>query len=215
MLAGGEKRLVEIMAATHTGKTTAEFEKIVNAWIATAKHPTTEPAVHRDACTSRCSSAGLPARQRLQDLHRLGRRGRVHPAVGGRVYGIPPEQVVGSRGKTRFEMRDGSPVLGKLPEIDLVDDGGQAGGHPAGIGRRPTSRSATPTATSRCSVDDDRARARLGVLVHHTDAQREWANDPASHIGLLTRGLDEADASRLGRRGHETGLGADLLAFEG
>lgn len=111
-----------------------------------------------------------------------------------KVYGIPPEQVVGSSGKLKYEMRDGKPVLMKLPEINLVDD---KAGKPVGIqqhiGRRPIAAFG--------NSDGDREMlewtqagggARLMLLVHHDDAKREWAYDRKSHIGTLDKAWDEA-----------------------
>ena len=111
-----------------------------------------------------------------------------------RVYGIPAEQVVGSRAKVKYQVRDGIPVLLRLPEIDLVDD---KAGKPVGIhqviGRRPIA------AFGNSDGDFEMLEwttagpgPRLGVIVHHTDEQREWAYDRASHIGQLARALDEA-----------------------
>ena len=111
------------------------------------------------------------------------------------VYGIPPEQVVGSSIKTAYEVRDGVPVIIRLPEINFIDD---KAGKPRGdqlatsaAGRSPPS--ATPTATSRCSSGPPPATAPgSAIYIHHTDADREWAYDRDSHIGRLDRGLDEA-----------------------
>jgi hypothetical protein len=112
------------------------------------------------------------------------------------VYGIPPEQVVGSSIKTRFEMRDGKPVLARLPELNFVDD---KAGKPIGInehiGRRPIA------AFGNSDGDLEMLQwtaagggSRLCLLVHHTDAEREWAYDRESHIGRLDKALDEATA---------------------
>ncbi|MHC4325840.1 MAG: HAD family hydrolase, partial [Planctomycetota bacterium] len=112
------------------------------------------------------------------------------------VYGIPPEQVVGSSIKTKFKMRDGKPVLVRLPEINFIDD---KEGKPIGInqhiGRRPIAAFGNSdgdlqmlqwTAAGDCP--------NLMVYIHHTDAEREWAYDRESHIGRLDKGLDEANA---------------------
>ena len=110
------------------------------------------------------------------------------------MYGIPPEQVVGSRAKVKYEMRGDQPVLARLASIDLVDD---KAGKPVGIhqviGRRPT------MAFGNSDGDYEMLRwttsakgARFGLIVHHTDAEREWAYDRDSHIGQLVKALDEA-----------------------
>jgi hypothetical protein len=112
----------------------------------------------------------------------------------GRVYGIPPEQVVGSRGKLKFEMREGKPVLVKLPEVDLIDDGP---GKPVGIhqmiGRRPVmafGNSDGDLQMMQYTTTGD--GPRFGLIVHHTDAEREYAYDRQSDVGRLDKALDEA-----------------------
>ena len=111
-----------------------------------------------------------------------------------RVYGIPPEQVVGSRAKVKYELRDGMPVLLRLPEIDLNDD---KAGKPVGIhqviGRRPTIAFGNSDGDFEMLEWTTSGKGpRLGLIVHHTDAAREWAYDRDSHIGQLVRGLDES-----------------------
>ena len=137
-LAGGEHALIEIVMATHAGMTTEEFEKIVQDWIATAKHPMTKRPY--------TEMVYQPMLELLAYLRANGFKTFIVSGGGiefmrpwtEKVYGIPPEQVVGSSGKTKFEMRDGKPVLVKLPEIDFIDD---KEGKPVGIkehiGRRP------------------------------------------------------------------------------
>jgi hypothetical protein len=112
------------------------------------------------------------------------------------VYGIPPEQVVGSVGKERFELRDGRPVLVKLPDVEFVDD---KSGKPVGIqkfiGRRPLAAFGNSDGDQQMLEWTTSGRgARFGLLVHHTDAEREWAYDRQSHIGKLDKALDEAAA---------------------
>jgi hydroxymethylpyrimidine pyrophosphatase-like HAD family hydrolase len=111
-----------------------------------------------------------------------------------RVYGIPPEQVIGSRAKVKYEVRNGVPVLLRLAEVDLVDD---KAGKPVGIhqviGRRPIAAFGNSDGDfEMLEWTTSGSGARLGVIVHHTDAEREWAYDRTSHIGQLARGLDEA-----------------------
>jgi hypothetical protein len=111
-----------------------------------------------------------------------------------RVYGVPPEQVVGSRAKTRYEVRNGVPVLLRLAEVDFIDD---KAGKPVGIqqviGRRPIAAFGNSDGDfEMLEWATSGPGPRLGVIVHHTDAEREWAYDRNSHIGQLARGLDEA-----------------------
>jgi hypothetical protein len=113
-----------------------------------------------------------------------------------KVYGIPPEQVVGSSGKLKFEMRDGKPVLVKLPEINLIDD---KAGKPVGIqqhiGRRPIAAFGNSDGDlEMLQWTTAGSGARFALIVHHTDEKREWAYDRKSHIGTLDKALDEAIA---------------------
>jgi phosphoserine phosphatase len=197
VLAGGEKALVELVAATHAGITNAEFEQVVENWLATAKHP-----------KSGRPFTEMTYQPMLEMLEYLRANGfKTYIVSGGgvefmrpwteRVYGIPPERVVGSRIRMKYEARDGSPVLMRLPEIDFVDDkAGKPVGIQQAIGRRPI------IAFGNSDGDFEMLEwttsgpgSRLGVIVHHTDAEREWAYDRESSIGRLARGLDEA-ASR-------------------
>ena len=111
-----------------------------------------------------------------------------------RVYGVPPEQVVGSRVKVKYEVRESGPVLVRLPEIDFIDDkAGKPVGIQHSIGRRPTIAFGNSDGDFEMLEWTTSAKGpRLGVIVHHTDAEREWAYDRDSHIGQLVRGLDEA-----------------------
>jgi hypothetical protein len=113
-----------------------------------------------------------------------------------RVYGVPPEQVVGSTGKVKFELRDGKPVLVKLPEIQFIDD---KDGKPVGIhqfiGRRPIAAFGNSDGDlPMLQWTAAGSGARFCLYVHHTDAEREWAYDRQSSIGRLDKGLDEANA---------------------
>ena len=195
-LAGGERALLEMGMATHGGMTTEQFEKIVSDWIATAKHPVTKRPYTE-----------MVYQPMLELLAYLRANGfKTYIVSGGgiefmrpwteKVYGIPPEQVVGSSIKTKFEMRDGKPVLVKLPELNFIDD---KAGKPAAIqhhiGRRPI------TAFGNSDGDLQMLQwtaagsgPRFCLYVHHDDAKREFAYDRESHIGRLDKGLDEAAA---------------------
>jgi hypothetical protein len=111
----------------------------------------------------------------------------------GRVYGVPPEQVVGSSIRTRYEVQDGKPAIVRLPEIDFIDD---KAGKPVGIqkfiGRRPIMAFGNSDGDfEMLEWTTSGPGARFGMIVHHDDADREWAYDRDSHIGRLSRGLDE------------------------
>ena len=193
-LSGGEKAILEIIAASHAGMSTEEFERIVLNWIASAQHPTT----------------GQPYTQmvfqpmlELLDFLRASEFKTYIVSGGGiefmrpwaeEVYGIPPEQVVGSSVKTVFEMKDGKPTITRLPEISFIDD---KAGKPVGInlhiGRRPLAAFGNSDGDLQMlQWTTGGAGPSFGLYVRHTDAEREWAYDRDSHIGRLDKGLDEA-----------------------
>ncbi len=195
-LAGGEAGLAKLMMATHTGMTTDAFDKIVTDWLATARHPTFQRPYTE-----------LVYQPMLELLAYLRDNGfKTYIVSGGgiefmrtfseRVYGVPPEQVIGSSGKLTFEMRDGAPVLLRLPEVDFIDD---KEGKPVGIqkfiGRRPIAAFGNSDGDLQMlqwtTAGDG---PRFGLIVHHTDAAREWAYDRTSPIGTLDKALDEATA---------------------
>jgi len=193
-LAGGEKSILEIVMATHAGMTTTEFETIVTDWIATARHPKTGKPY--------TEMIYQPMLELLAYLRANGFKTFIVSGGGiefmrpwtEAVYGIPPEQVVGSSIKTRFEMRDGSPALVRLPEIHFIDDKETK---PVGIhthiGRRPIAAFGNSDGDLQMLQWTTAGQgARFGLLVHHTDAEREWAYDRKSHIGRLDHALDEA-----------------------
>lgn len=193
-LAGGEQALVELVMATHAGMTTEEFEKIVTDWITTAKHPRTGKLYTE-----------MVYQPMLELLSYLRANGfKTYIVSGGgiefmrpwteRVYGIPPEQVMGSSIKTKYEVRDGQPVLVRLPELNFIDD---KAGKPVGIhqfiGRRPIAAFGNSDGDFEMLEWTTSGKGpRFGLIVHHTDAEREVAYDRESHIGQLARGLDQA-----------------------
>jgi hypothetical protein len=193
-LAGGEHALLEIVMATHAGNTTDEFEKIVRDWITTAKHPTTKRPYTE-----------MVYQPMLEVLAYLRANGFNTFIVSGggiefmrpwteKVYGVPPEQVIGSSIKTKFELRDGKPVLVRLPQINFIDD---KEGKPVGInqhiGRRPIAAFGNSDGDLQMLQWTAAGPGpRFALYVHHTDAEREWAYDRKASIGRLDRGLDEA-----------------------
>ncbi len=194
VFAGGEHALLELVMASHAGNTTEEFAQTVKEWIATARHPKIGRLYTE-----------MVYQPMLELLAYLRANGfKTYIVSGGgiefmrpwteKVYGIPPEQVIGSSIRTKFEVRDGKPLLLRLPEIDFIDD---KEGKPVGINRHIGRR---PIAAFGNSDGDFEMLEwttagpgpRLGVYVHHDDAGREWAYDRTSPIGKLDRGLDEA-----------------------
>jgi phosphoserine phosphatase len=195
-IAGGEKALVEMMAATHSGMTTEEFEESVTAWLANAKHP-----------VSGKPFTGMVFQPMLELLAYLRANGFKTFIVSGggiefmrvwteKVYGIPPEQVVGTSGGLKYELRDGTPVIVKTPELVHNDD---KDGKPVGIqrhiGRRPIAAFGNSDGDLQMlQWTAAGKRTHFCLYVHHTDAAREWAYDRASHVGRLDKGLAEAKA---------------------
>jgi len=174
--------------------TTEEFEKIVLDWVASARHPVT----------------GRPYTEMVyQPMHELltylrANNFKTFIVSGGgieflrpwaeMVYGVPPEQVIGSSIKTKFEMRDGKPVLVRLPELNFIDD---KAGKPVGInqhiGRRPIAAFGNSDGDLQMLQWTEAGTGpRFMGLIHHTDADREWAYDRISGIGRLDKALDEA-----------------------
>ncbi len=195
-MAGGEKALVELAMATHTGMTTVEFEKIVKDWIATAKHPTTGRLFTE-----------MTYQPMLEVLAHLRANGFKNYIVSGggiefmrpwaeQAYGIPPEQVIGSSVKTKFELRDGKPVIVRLPEFNFNDD---KGGKPVGInqhiGRRPIAAFGNSDGDLQMlQWTGAGSGSRFCLYVHHDDAGREYAYDREDGLAKLDKGLDEAAA---------------------
>jgi len=190
----GERGFLELGMATHAGMTTAEFQKIVTDWLATArdprfKRPYTELAYQ-------------PMIELLAYLRANGFKTFIVSGGGvefmrpwtERVYGVPPEQVVGSSIKTKFQMRDGRPELFRLPEVNFIDDGA---GKPVGIneyiGRRPIAAFGNSDGDLEMLQWTTMSEGvRLGLLVHHTDAVREYAYDRDTPFGRLDKALDVA-----------------------
>jgi hypothetical protein len=195
-LAGGEHAILEIVMETHAGTTTEEFETIVKEWIATARHPTTKRPYTEMVYQPMLE---LLAYLRANDF-------KTFIVSGGgiefmrpwteEVYGIPPEQVVGSSIKTKFEMHDGKPILVRLPELDFMDDKqGKPIGINSHIGRRPIAAFGNSDGDLQMLQWTTAGEGpRFALYVHHTDAAREWAYDRDSSIGRLDKGLDEAMA---------------------
>jgi phosphoglycolate phosphatase-like HAD superfamily hydrolase len=194
LVAGGEKGLVELVMASHAGMSTAEFEAIVSDWFRMAQHPRFKKPY--------TELAYQPMLELMEYLRANGFKTYIVSGGGiefmrpwtESVYGIPPEQVIGSSVKTRVEMTDGTPTIMRLPELNFIDD---KEGKPVGInlhiGRRPIAafgNSDGDLAMLQWTAAGD--GSHLCMFVHHTDAVREWAYDRESHIGKLDKGLVEA-----------------------
>lgn len=192
--ASGKPGLMKLVAATHSGMTSEQFAASVQEWLASARHPETGRPF--------TEMVYQPMLELLQYLRDNGFKTFIVSGGGvdfmrvfaEKTYGIPPEQVVGSSLKARYEIRDGKPAIVKEPEINLVDD---KEGKPVGIyqyiGRRPVFAAGNSDGDFQMlewttSADG----ARFGMLVHHTDGEREWAYDRKSTFGRLDKALDAA-----------------------
>ena len=192
--AAGEKGLLEVMGATHAGNTTDEFAAIVTEWIGSAHHPKFKRPVYGPRLPADAGGTRLFAGERLQDLHRVRWRRRVHAPMGRPCLRDTTGAGGGSRAKVQYELRDGKPVLMRLAAIDLIDD---KAGKPVGIhqviGRRPIAAFGNSDGDfEMLEWTTSGSGPRFGLIVHHTDAEREWAYDRTSHVGQLARALDEA-----------------------
>lgn len=192
--ASGKPGLMKLLAATHAGMTTEEFARVASDWIESARHPETGRRY--------TEMTYQPMRELLAYLRASGFKTFIVSGGGiefmrpwtEKTYGVPPEQVVGSSLKLKYEVQGGKPVLVKLPEIDLVDD---KEGKPVGIqlhiGRRPIFAAGNSDGDFQMlewTTSGD--GPRFGLILHHTDAEREWAYDRDSSVGRLDRALSEA-----------------------
>lgn len=205
--AEGEKSLLEIVASTHAGMTVEEFHDIVRNWMHTARHPRFDRPY--DQCTYQPMHevlSYLRANSFKTFIVSGGGIEFMRPWAEG-AYGIPPEQIVGSSGVVKYEWNDGKPMLVKQPKVEFIDDGP---GKPVGInrfiGRHPifafgnsdgdlqmlqwTTKG--PESHSLKKSEPGRPQLRLGLIVHHTDAVREYAYDRDSSVGRLDKALDAA-----------------------
>ncbi len=190
----GEKGLLEIVAMTHAGMSVDDFTAIVRAWLASARHPRFDRPY-----------TDLVYQPMLELLAYLRERGfKTFIVSGGGIdfmrpwapaaYGIPPEQIVGSSGKTQWQLVGDRPSIMKLPEVDFIDDGpGKPLGIERFIGRRPVFAAGNSDGDLQMlqwtTLDSG---PRFALIVHHTDAVREWAYDRDSVVGRLDKALDEA-----------------------
>ena len=194
----GEKGLVELVMATHAGMSSAEFTEIVKKWLQTAKHPTLNKPFTQ-----------LVYKPMLELLHYLrANEFKTFIVSGGgiefmrpwteEVYGIPPEQVVGSSIVSKFEMRDGKPILIREARLNFIDD---KEGKPVGInqhiGRRPVFAFGNSDGDMQMLQYTTLGTTgkRFAGIVHHTDGEREFAYDRDSHMGRLDKALIEAETN--------------------
>lgn len=194
VFAGGEHALTEILLGTHSGMTTEEFAQTVKDWLSDARHPRFKRRY-----------TGCVFQPMLELLAYLRANGfKTYIVSGGGIefmrpwaeetYGVPPEQVIGSSIKTKFELRDGRPALVRLPELSFIND---KAGKPVGInqhiGRRPIAAFGNSDGDLQMlQWTAAGAGLRYCLLVHHDDAEREYAYGRESSIGRLDKALAEA-----------------------
>jgi len=191
---GGEEALIKLIMETHSGNTTEEFNQDVKNWISTAKHPTKNVSYDK--------LVYQPMLELLQYLR--ANDFKTYIVSGGgvdfmrafvtEIYGIPEEQILGSRIKTEFHYNDGHPVIKRLPALDFIDD---KDGKPLNIqkiiGKKPVFSSGNSDGDLAMMQWTASNKYKSFMLyVHHTDAEREWAYDKDSHIGKLDKGLIQA-----------------------
>jgi hypothetical protein len=196
VFADGGNALNEIIMATNADYTTEEYAQIVKDWLVTARHPKTGRLYTE-----------MVFQPMLELLAYLRANGfKTYIVSGGgvefmrpwteRIYGIPPEQVIGTNFKMKFELRNGKPVLVQLPEFNFIDD---FAGKPIGInqyiGRRPIAAFGNSDGDLQMfQWTTAGSGARFALIIHHTDAGREWEYDRTSSYGRLDKALDEAHA---------------------
>ncbi|WP_262027060.1 HAD family hydrolase [Microvirga sp. Mcv34] len=198
-LAGsGEHGAVEILAATHAGMTTGEFRQIVKEWLATARHPRFDRPYEELVYQPMLEVLAYMRANGFKTFIVSGGGAEFMRAFAEERYGIPPEQIVGSRIVTKFERRDGQPTLFRLPQIDFVDDGpGKPVGIDQQIGRRPVAAFGNSDGDlEMLQWTTETGKRRLGVIVHHTDGEREYAYERGPIFGGLDKALEAAAQDR-------------------
>ena len=195
--ASGMKGLMEIVVATHSGMTAAEFEAEASEWLATAKHPRFDRLYSEAIYQPQLELLAYLRANGFKTFIVSGGGIQFMRPITEKNYGIPPDQVVGSSAVTEFQMKGGKPALVRQPKIDFVND---KAGKPVGIyehiGQRPIlafGNSDSDMQMIEYTVAGE--GRRLGLFVHHTDADREYAYDRKSHVGTLDEALDQADAN--------------------
>ena len=196
-LAGGEHALLELVLASHANTTTDEFEQAVSSWITSARHPQSGRPFTEMVYQPMLELLAFLRHHQFKTFIVSGGGIEFVRPWAERVYGIPPEQVIGSSIRTRYELRDGKPSLLRLPEINFIDD---KAGKPVAInqhiGRRPLMAFGNSDGDfEMLSWTTSGQGPRFGLLVHHDDPTREFAYDRTSSIGRLDKALDAAPSN--------------------
>lgn len=190
----GEHGLLKLVMATHAGNTTEEFDKDVKNWIATAKHPTKNVGYDQLVYQPMLELLTYLQDNNFKTYVVSGGGVDFMRAFVSEIYGIPSEQIIGSRIKTEFDYNDGNPQIKRLPELDFIDD---KEGKPLNIqkiiGKKPVFASGNSDGDLQMlQWTASNTQKSFMLYLHHTDEIREWAYDRDSHIGKLDKGLDEA-----------------------
>ncbi|MFC4313601.1 HAD family hydrolase [Steroidobacter flavus] len=200
LVASGQKGLLQVIAASHSGITTEDFDTIVGSWLATAKHPRFERPYTELAYQPMLELLDYLRSQDFKTFIVSGGGVEFMRVFAEQVYGIPPEQVIGSSAVTKFVAvgTNGKPALIKEPQIDFIDDGpGKPSGIDRFIGRRPILAVGNSDGDLQMlQWTAGGAGPRFVALVHHTDTDREYAYDRDSQVGKLDKALDEAQRQR-------------------
>jgi phosphoglycolate phosphatase-like HAD superfamily hydrolase len=196
VMASGQKGLAEVLAVTHSGMTTGAFADSVSGWFATARHPKLKMPYDKLVYAPQIELLGYLRSKGFKTFIVSGGGVEFMRVFARRAYGIPPAQVVGSSGVVRFQMANGEPELIKEPKIEFIDDGP---GKPVGINRFIGQRPIFAFGNSDGDLEmleytGGGEGPRLMAILHHTDAEREWAYDRQSPVGKLDKALDMAIA---------------------
>jgi phosphoglycolate phosphatase-like HAD superfamily hydrolase len=195
--ASGMKGLMEIVMATHSGMTAAEFEQEVSNWLASTSQTKFDRLYTELVYQPQLELLAYLRTNGFKTFIVSGGGIAFMRSISEKTYGIPPEQVVGSSVVAEFQIKYGKPALVRMPKIDFIND---KAGKPVGIyqhiGRRPILAFGNSDSDMQMIEYTMAGEGRrLGMFVHHTDAEREYAYDRKSHVGTLDKALDQADAS--------------------
>jgi phosphoserine phosphatase len=196
-LVGGEKALTELLMATHAGMTSDEYTQTVADWLATARHPKFNRPYTELVYQPMLELLAYLRTNGFKTFIVSGGGAEFIRVFAERTYGVPPEQVIGSTIKTKFELRDGKPLIVRLRAIDFVDDGpGKPVGIAKYIGRRPIMAFGNSDGDLQMlQYTTGSPGARFGLIVHHTDGEREYAYDRKSAVGKLAKAMDAAQVN--------------------
>jgi phosphoglycolate phosphatase-like HAD superfamily hydrolase len=194
MLAHGEKGLTDMMMAGHAGMTPQDFDLTVRDWLASTRHPRFHRPYNELVYQPMLEVLAYVRQNGFKTFIVSGGGNEFMRVWAEKAYGIPPEQIVGTTIKTKFELKDGKPTLIRLPQVDFIDDGpGKPVGIQQYIGRRPILTFGNSDGDLQMlQWTTAGAGPRLGLIVHHTDAEREYAYDRDSPVGRLDKAWDQA-----------------------